>query len=87
MLSANRLPQPSRRIVTMLLCAFQLTLAAVFLVNAAPAQAQTPLNETLPIDQVRPGMQGYAYTIFAGDQVEKFDLEVIGVMATKKWRG
>jgi hypothetical protein len=25
-------------------------------------------------------MQGYAYTIFAGDQVEKFDLEVIGVM-------
>ena len=25
-------------------------------------------------------MQGYAYTIFAGDQVEKFELEVIGVM-------
>jgi SpoIVB peptidase S55 len=80
MLSANRLPQLSRRIVTMLLRAFQLTLAALFLVNAALAQAQTPLNETLPIDQVRPGMQGYAYTIFAGDQVEKFDLEVIGVM-------
>src|SRR5258707_11739256 len=37
-------------------------------------------NETLPVDQVRPGMQGYAYTIFAGDQVEKFDLEVLGVM-------
>lgn len=32
------------------------------------------------MDQVRAGMQGYAYTIFAGDQVEKFDLEVIGVM-------
>ena len=25
-------------------------------------------------------MQGYAYTVFAGDQVEKFDLVVIGVM-------
>jgi hypothetical protein len=25
-------------------------------------------------------MQGYAYTIFAGEQVEKFDLEVIGIM-------
>lgn len=37
-------------------------------------------GEILPLDQVRPGMQGYAYTIFAGDQVEKFDLEVIGVM-------
>jgi hypothetical protein len=80
MLSANRLPQLSRRTVTMLLCAFQLALAALFLVNTALAQAQTPLNETLPIDQVRAGMQGYAYTIFAGDQVEKFDLEVIGVM-------
>src|SRR5262249_6514758 len=33
-----------------------------------------------PVDQVRPGMQGYAYTIFSGDQVEKFDLEVIGIM-------
>jgi SpoIVB peptidase S55 len=36
--------------------------------------------ETLPLSQVRPGMQGYAYTIFAGDQVEKFDLEVIGIL-------
>ena len=80
MLSANRLSQLSRRIVTMLLRALQLTLAALFLTSAALAQAQNPLNETLPVDQVRPGMQGYAYTIFAGDQVEKFDLEVIGVM-------
>jgi hypothetical protein len=37
-------------------------------------------DQILPLDQVHAGMQGYAYTIFAGDQVEKFDLEVIGVM-------
>ncbi len=37
-------------------------------------------NELLPLSQVRAGMQGYAYTIFAGDQVEKFDLEVIGIL-------
>jgi hypothetical protein len=37
-------------------------------------------NEILPLNQVRAGMQGYAYTIFAGDQVEKFNLEVIGVL-------
>jgi hypothetical protein len=37
-------------------------------------------TEILPLDQVKPGMQGYAYTVFAGDQVEKFDLEVLGVM-------
>ena len=44
------------------------------------AQVPASSNETIPVDQVQPGMQGYAYTIFAGDQVEKFDLEVIGVM-------
>jgi len=80
MLSANRLPHLSRRTVTMLLRALQIPVAALLLSSAAPAQAQAPSNETLPVDQVRPGMQGYAYTIFAGDQVEKFDLEVIGVM-------
>ena len=37
-------------------------------------------TEVIPLSQVRAGMQGYAYTIFAGDQVEKFDLEVIGVL-------
>ncbi len=42
-------------------------------------QAQQP-REILPLSQVRPGMQGYAFTIFAGDQIEKFDLEVIGVL-------
>src|SRR5260370_494640 len=57
--------------------AFRLALLfALLLPIAATAQS----NEILPLDQVRPGMQGYAYTIFAGDQVEKFDLEVIGVM-------
>src|SRR3989449_5603221 len=45
-----------------------------------PAAACPQSNEILPLDQVHAGMQGYAYTIFAGDQVEKFDLEVIGVM-------
>jgi hypothetical protein len=45
------------------------------------ARAQAPTStEILPLSDVRPGMQGYAYTIFAGDQVEKFDLEVIGIM-------
>src|SRR5258706_201737 len=47
---------------------------------ALPLAASGQSNDTLPLDQVRAGMQGYAYTIFAGDQVEKFDLEVIGVM-------
>src|ERR1700730_11977281 len=50
------------------------------LVVIFPILSLAQSNEILPLDQVRAGMQGYAFTIFAGDQVEKFDLEVIGVM-------
>jgi hypothetical protein len=56
-------------------------LCLVIIIASLPGVASAQSNnETLPLDQVRAGMQGYAYTIFAGDQVEKFDLEVIGVM-------
>jgi hypothetical protein len=44
-----------------------------------PSPAQES-SELLPLSQVKPGMLGYAYTIFVGDQVEKFDLEVIGIL-------
>jgi hypothetical protein len=47
--------------------------------------AQAPATaEILPLSEIRPGMQGYAYTIFAGNQVEKFDLEVVGVMPNSR---
>src|SRR6202790_5841458 len=36
--------------------------------------------DIFPLSQVKPGMTGEALTIFAGDQIEKFDLVVIGVM-------
>src|ERR1700694_4421352 len=52
----------------------------VLIIALLPISVAAQSKEILPLDQVRPGMQGYAYTIFAGDQVEKFDLEVIGVM-------
>jgi SpoIVB peptidase S55 len=55
-------------------------ISLVFLSPLLTLTVSAQSNETLPLSQVRPGMQGYAYTIFAGDQVEKFDLEVIGVM-------
>jgi SpoIVB peptidase S55 len=51
--------------------------------NALTAGAILAGPETtsiIPLSEVRPGMQGYAYTIFEGDTVEKFDLQVIGIM-------
>jgi hypothetical protein len=58
-----------------ILCLTSLLLGALPLLATPPES-----NQILPLDQVHAGMQGYAYTIFAGDQVEKFDLEVLGVM-------
>jgi hypothetical protein len=63
----------------------RLSILSVLLFVAGPVlfsvQAQVPATtEILPLSQIHPGMQGYAYTIFAGDQVEKFDLEVLGIM-------
>jgi hypothetical protein len=60
---------------------FALLLVCAFLSAAGPQSgAAQESNEIIPVSQVRVGMQGYAYTIFAGDQVERFDLEVLGVM-------
>jgi hypothetical protein len=71
-------PYPSNCRVS--LCLALLAFFAVMCLTApGPVHAQQP-PETLPLSQVRSGMQGYAYTIFAGDQIEKFDLEVIGVL-------
>jgi hypothetical protein len=67
------------RSLILLALAFAITPAIVPSFFITQAQAPTSA-EIIPLSEVRPGMQGYAYTIFAGDQVEKFDLEVIGIM-------
>jgi hypothetical protein len=78
MLSAQPTLSNSRSIVPSLMVA---TLA-FFLIAAAcaPLSLAQQSTQILPLSQVHAGMQGYAYTIFAGDQVEKFDLEVLGVL-------
>src|SRR6266853_4222573 len=57
----------------------RILLLGVLLSLIAPALfAADP--EIFPLSQVKPGMKGEGFTIFAGDQIEKFDLVVIGVM-------
>lgn len=34
----------------------------------------------MPLSQVKAGMKGYGLTVFAGSDVEKFDVEIIGVL-------
>src|ERR1700726_2315926 len=54
--------------------------ALTFSFFAVPVSRAQQTAEIIPLSQIHVGMQGYAYTIFAGDQVEKFDLEVLGIM-------
>ncbi len=55
-----------------------LALGALFALIAPSLFAAGP--ETFPLSQVMPGMKGEGLTIFAGEQAEKFDFVVIGVM-------
>jgi len=83
---------PVRPIVcgTLLLPRLFLLIIMLLALAAAPLHAKAPddgraavaaeSTEIMPLGDVRPGMQGHAYTIFAGDQIEKFDLVVIGVL-------
>ena len=54
-------------------------LALVLLAAPGPARSEDKLA-TMPVADIQPGMKGAAYTIFQGDQVERIDLEVIGVL-------
>src|SRR5260221_1954935 len=80
MLPANCSACLPLRIHRLALLAIFLVAAGLFAGQVCLGQAPATSNQTISVDQVQAGMQGYAYTIFAGDQVEKFDLEVIGVM-------
>jgi SpoIVB peptidase S55 len=54
--------------------------AALLLVAMSAFAAQAGSPEIMPLSQVKPGMKGVAYTIFSGDQIEKFDLVVLGIL-------
>ena len=58
---------------------FVAALAVLILASFLPLRA-TDNPEIFPLSQVKPGMKGVAYTIFEGDQIEKVDLVVIGVL-------
>ncbi|MGZ8780556.1 MAG: SpoIVB peptidase S55 domain-containing protein, partial [Thermoanaerobaculia bacterium] len=36
--------------------------------------------ERMPLSEVRKGMKGYGLTVFEGTKIEKFDVEILGVM-------
>ncbi len=48
-------------------------------------RAQAPdvasmLRDAFPVSQLKPGMKGYGLTVFRGVQIERFDVEIVGVL-------
>lgn len=50
--------------------------------QAAPSPGVTKedLKEIMPISQVRAGMKGYGLTVFKGTKIERFDVQVLGIL-------
>ncbi|HWR41093.1 MAG TPA: SpoIVB peptidase S55 domain-containing protein, partial [Patescibacteria group bacterium] len=38
---------------------------------------------TMPVEEIRPGMQGVARTVVSGSQIEEFSIEVLGILKQK----
>lgn len=52
-----------------------LLILSTALVYAAP--------DTMPVEQIRPGMKGIAKTVVSGTKIEEFGVEVLGIMKNK----
>jgi hypothetical protein len=70
-----------RRFWFAILAATFLAVCPALFAAEAPQDVQpgTP-PKILPLKQIKPGMEGVGYTIFSGDRVQKFGVQVIGVM-------
>lgn len=59
----------------------RVALLAVLLSLPAAVAAAAP--ETMPLDEIRAGMQGVAKTVVSGTKIEEFGVEVLGIMKNK----
>jgi hypothetical protein len=50
--------------------------------HPAPSQRiKFDTKKFIPVSELKPGMRGYALTVFKGTKIEKFGIEILGVMA------
>ena len=57
--------------------------ASLMLGGAAVFAASDPI---MPLSQVQKGMKGYGVTVFEGTKLERFDVEIVGVMTQHRAR-
>lgn len=51
-----------------------------FLAFVSLAAGSGSASEIMPLSAVHKGMKGYGLTVFEGDRIEKFDVEILGVL-------
>lgn len=70
------------RIRIILLITSVLSILSVAAVVAVPGPGITPedAKNIMPVSQVKAGMKGHGLTVFQGTKIEKFDVEVVGVL-------
>ncbi|MDI6759824.1 MAG: SpoIVB peptidase S55 domain-containing protein [Candidatus Brocadiaceae bacterium] len=76
------------KIYGLLLTAYCLLLTAycpmaLGVVDTGPIGSGPTTDVFLNVDELRPGMKGYGKTVFSGDKIEEFDVEILGVL--KNW--
>ena len=64
--------------MTRLILSVSLAITGAAALWAAPSAAQRPVF--MPVEDVKPGMVGIGRTVFAGDRIEEFKVNVIGVL-------
>lgn len=69
---------------TAIIAAFALAAALCACAAAAEKpQKFVPTEPVMPLSQIKPGMKGYAKTVFSGTKITPFEIEVIGVLPRK----
>lgn len=70
-----------KRIGLFLIVAFVISIAASFVqAEISPGVTKEDMKYIMPLSEVRAGMKGYGLTVFKGTKIEKFDVEVIGIL-------
>ncbi len=49
--------------------------------------ASAAVPDIIPVDEIKPGMQGYGLTVFAGSRVDTFSVRVLGVQQNARVQG
>src|SRR5438270_11784766 len=58
----------------------QRRLLAISLTVLTALVAAIAAAETMPLSQIQKGMRGYGVTVFEGNRLDKFDVEILGVL-------